>query len=106
VLRRAMQGILPTAVQWRPGKTDLSQGIEYGLMKFERTRIEQLLKNSEAIEGIVDTTALRGAYQRMLNHRATSVDLSAIWRTVSLDAWLKGIALGDENGVIQYAKAS
>lgn len=109
VMRRAMQGILPKAVQWRPGKTDLSPGIEYGLMKFERTRMEQLFNNPEAIERVVDTTTLRGTYQRLLDQGATNDDLSTIWRTVSLDAWLKSTALtiqDNDNGVAQYAKAS
>ncbi|HTE20584.1 MAG TPA: lasso peptide isopeptide bond-forming cyclase, partial [Armatimonadota bacterium] len=41
ILRRAMEGILPSQVQWRPGKTDLSPNFTRALLRFERERMDE-----------------------------------------------------------------
>jgi asparagine synthase (glutamine-hydrolysing) len=93
VLRRAMAGILPVEVQWRGRKSNLGPGFEYGLLTYERDRLdEMILKDSAVIEPYVDISTLRDAYQRFVRRESTQ-DVMAIWKAVSLGLWLKYKAL-------------
>ncbi len=90
VMRRAMENILPRAVQWRGGKVDMSHGLKYGMWTFERERIRNVIeKNSDLIEGYVKVDVLQEAYQRFMSQKATDVDMLAIWKSVSLALWLQ-----------------
>ena len=90
VMRRAMENILPRAVQWRGGKVDMSHGLKYGMWTFERERIRNVIeKNSDLIEGYVNVDVLQQAYQRFMKQKATDVDMLAIWKSVSLALWLQ-----------------
>lgn len=93
VMRRAMEGILPKEVQWRGGKTDHSASFDYGLLSFERERLENvIMKNLEAIEKYVNLTALREAYHRYLAG-TTATEAVTIWKVLSLALWLAKLEL-------------
>jgi asparagine synthase (glutamine-hydrolysing) len=90
VMRRAMQNILPAAVQWRGGKLDISQGLKYGLWTFERKRFERvIMKEAETIEPYVHIDVLRQALNRFLENKASGTDMYSIWKSVSLALWLQ-----------------
>jgi asparagine synthase (glutamine-hydrolysing) len=90
VMRRAMDEILPREVQWRGGKLDISNGLNWGLWTFERERIEQVIeKNSAVLGNYIRVPVLRKACQRFLNQKATDLDMFAIWKSVSLALWLQ-----------------
>jgi len=39
--RRAMDGILPSEVQWRGAKSNITPSFDHGLLAFERERLEK-----------------------------------------------------------------
>jgi asparagine synthase (glutamine-hydrolysing) len=92
VMRRAMKGILPPQVQWRNGKMDFVPSLAYGLKTFEREQLEEvIIHNPGAIEEYVNLRSLREAYQLFLDQepKPYSRNLFAIWKVVTLAAWLK-----------------
>jgi asparagine synthase (glutamine-hydrolysing) len=92
VLRRAMAGVLPAEVQWRPTKLDFSPNVRHGLLTIDRERLDEIiLKDATTIEEYVDIPALREAYQRFVSQQSPdkSQDVFAIWKAVSLALWLR-----------------
>jgi asparagine synthase (glutamine-hydrolysing) len=101
VLRRAMAGILPVEVQWRPTKMDFLPSFCHGLLTFERERLDDIiLRDPTTIEDYVDIPSLREAYQRFVSRqpRRKPQEVLAIWRAVSLALWLRYV--GNGKGVI------
>lgn len=89
IMRRAMDGILPTKVQWRGGKTNMLPSFNYGLRNLEQQRLcEVIIENSGAIEAFIDTTKLRDVYDRFLLTQANDQEVNAMWRAVCLGLWL------------------
>jgi len=90
IMRRAMAGILPPKIQWRPGKTNMSAGYNYGLQKFGRKIIDDVIvKNPETIVDYVNIKSLREAHERFLRSEATLKDVLSIQHSVSLALWLQ-----------------
>ncbi len=88
VMRRALGNILPEAIRWRGDKADLSHSFDRGLLAFDRERLEEvILRDSNAIEGYADLTALRETYRRYAC-QGGSDDAFAVWRAVTLALWL------------------
>ena len=90
VMRGAMQGVLPPSVQWRPGKSDMHPGFEYGLWAHEQARLDRVMDTPvERLAPYVDMTVLRQAYARYRSRRPTEFDVNAVWRAASLALWLE-----------------
>lgn len=67
ILRRAMTGTLPSEVQWRRGKSDISANIKLKLLEYERETLEDvIIDHPETIREYVDVPSLRAAYKRYL----------------------------------------
>jgi asparagine synthase (glutamine-hydrolysing) len=96
ILRRSMEGILPSSIQWRPGKSDLSAALNKGLITHERDLIEKL-KQSEIgeIEQFVSPDFLRGEVPRYIDTLKKRSGASSgetdliVWRAFSLALWLR-----------------
>jgi asparagine synthase (glutamine-hydrolysing) len=94
VMRRAMTGILPSEVQWRGSKSNMTPSFDHGLLAFERERLKKvILEDPSAIEDYVDVTALRQAYHRYVSRKAMEGDALVIWKAVSLALWLQHASL-------------
>jgi asparagine synthase (glutamine-hydrolysing) len=94
VMRRAMAGIVPEEVRWRPDKTDFLPNLARGLRTFERERVDQaILRDARIIEPYVNVPVLRETYHRFLagGSREDPHDVCAIWRVVSLAVWLRHV---------------
>jgi asparagine synthase (glutamine-hydrolysing) len=92
ILRRAMEGILPEAIQWRRDKFDFTPHLIRGMLAHHRSMLEDvLLKDAENIAEYVDLQAVTDAYHRMLNEpdSADGRDFQPVWRTVVLALWLR-----------------
>ncbi len=90
VMRRAMADILPTEVQWRGGKSNLSPNFERGLLTYEQERLEEILiNNSELIENYVDIKALHEAYHRFISGVNQDNDVIEIWKALTLALWFE-----------------
>jgi asparagine synthase (glutamine-hydrolysing) len=91
ILRRAMDGILPKAVQWRPKKGNLSPNFYRRLLDFERATLEQVLQgDSPDLARYLDPAAMRAVYREYQKHHARSRGESIqLFAAVNLAIWLR-----------------
>ena len=98
VLRRAMEGILPPAVQWRRDKIDFKSNLVEGIMNNHRPLLERVLgPEGDRIAPYVNLPAVTAAYGRLVNDPAGAKldDIQQIWRSVSLSLWLRQVERGE-----------
>lgn len=91
VFRRAMEGILPPEIQWRPRKGNLSPNFHRRLLDFDRERLEQVIfTQGGPLEAYLDGEAMKSAYRRYqqehVNSQGESIQLFA---AVNLAFWLR-----------------
>ncbi|MDX8526569.1 lasso peptide isopeptide bond-forming cyclase [Mesorhizobium sp. MSK_1335] len=94
VLRRAMQGVLPPAVQWRRDKIDFTANLVKGMLGNHRELLDRLLiSDSERIAPYVNLPEVNAVYDRILRQpeQATLPDVQHIWRSISLSLWLRQV---------------
>ncbi|CDX12915.1 Asparagine synthase [Mesorhizobium sp. SOD10] len=94
VLRRAMQGVLPPAVQWRRDKIDFTANLVKGMLGNHRELLDRLLiSDSERIAPYVNLPEVNAVYARLLSQpeQATLPDVQHVWRSVSLSLWLRQV---------------
>lgn len=91
ILRRAMEGILPPEIQWRPSKGNLSPNFHRRFLDFERHRLDELIfRNPEPVKPYIDISALRAAYRRYGAEPLANAALSMpIFSVANLSCWLR-----------------
>ncbi|MER9652831.1 lasso peptide isopeptide bond-forming cyclase [Mesorhizobium sp. M0152] len=92
VMRRAMQGILPAAVQWRRDKIDFTANLVNGMVRNHRELLEQLLVlDAGRIAPYVNLPEVSAAYARLLRQpdQVAPLDVQYVWRSASLSLWLR-----------------
>jgi asparagine synthase (glutamine-hydrolysing) len=91
VQRRAMQGILPPEIQWRPRKGNLGPNFYHRLWDFERQQLESVvLEGAPELEPFVDRSAMRAAYQEYASHRSRGQgECIQLFAAVNLALWLR-----------------
>jgi asparagine synthase (glutamine-hydrolysing) len=90
VMRRAMEGILPRAVQWRVDKADLSFNFKRRLFERDRATIQELLKSRlGCLEEYVDVQAVQDAYRRWSEQpMQREKDALTLYTVATLALWL------------------
>jgi len=89
-MRRAMDGVLPSKVQWRPGKANLGPSFKHTFLNFEKETIKDvILKTSSEIQDYVDMDVLRDSYTRVQSETNSHNDVINIWKAVTLALWLR-----------------
>ena len=90
VLRDAMAGRLPSVVQWRPGKADLSPNFLLGLAGPDAQRLENLFAGDLALAPLVDVGEVRRSLSRVLAdplaHVAEATDLFTL---AAVEQWVR-----------------
>lgn len=87
VMRRGLDGVLPPAVQWRPGKSNLGHNFRHRLLQ-DRPRLDALLlPEPSPLAPYVRLAAARAAYQRFITG-PTDSDALTVWRCATLAAWV------------------
>jgi asparagine synthase (glutamine-hydrolysing) len=102
ILRRAMEGILPPAIQWRRDKLDFSPHIIGGMLAHHRALIDEIVEHDvDGVGAYAHMPAVRAAYRRMkaAGQRASGGDAQAVWRTVALSLWLRQIRQPSAGGM-------
>ena len=91
ILRRAMAGVLPDSVRWRPSKANLSSNFYTRLLESDRALLDDVILNdSSTLEPYVDTAALRQAYDAYYaNPLGRHEDSMNIFAAVNLAIWLR-----------------
>jgi asparagine synthase (glutamine-hydrolysing) len=101
ILRRAMTGILPSKVQWRTDKGNLSAGVSLKLLEREKATLEDLiLHDPRPIQDYVDVGALRGLYEKYAtNPLKSNEEAFSLMLTVTLGLWLGSRGLSHTLGL-------
>lgn len=90
VMRNAMTGILPKALQWRLDKANMHPGFEYSFKTYEQSAMKSVLfEKPDIIAEYIDILALKEQYHRFMTGDATVSEVNALWRAVSLGLWLQ-----------------
>ena len=89
VMRRALEGIIPEKVQWRPGKADLSPNFDDGFLNRDRPLLDEVMSNQiKYLEKYIDTDFLQAAYQRIISGKEVrDQDITPAWQAVILALW-------------------
>ncbi|ESW85756.1 asparagine synthase [Mesorhizobium sp. LSJC285A00] len=94
VLRRAMEGILPPAVQWRRDKIDFTSNLVKGMLGNHRDLLDKVLVADAAlIAPYVNLPEVTAAYGRIARQpdEATLPDVQYVWRSIALSLWLRQV---------------
>ncbi|ESW96670.1 asparagine synthase [Mesorhizobium sp. LSJC268A00] len=94
VLRRAMEGILPPAVQWRRDKIDFTSNLVKGMLGNHRDLLDKVLVADAAlIAPYVNLSEVTAAYGRIARQpdEATLPDVQYVWRSIALSLWLRQV---------------
>jgi asparagine synthase (glutamine-hydrolysing) len=90
ILRRAMEGILPPAVQWRVGKGNPGPNFFKSLRHYEAASLREIIvERPELIAPYVDLPALRGMYDRYMGSQTRPEEILEIWKALTLGVWLR-----------------
>jgi asparagine synthase (glutamine-hydrolysing) len=96
VLRRAMEGVLPPAVQWRRDKIDFTSNLVKGMLGNHRELLDRvLLSDANLIAPYVNLPEVSAAYARLLRQpdEVAPLDVQYVWRSTSLSLWLRQVQL-------------
>ena len=100
VMRRAMENILPTEVQWRTSKMDFTPNLVDGLLSQEKSTLEQLIfHNYQILSKYINTDVLQNMYNDQISStksKPNPKEIQFIWKATSLGLWLNFVA--DNNG--------
>lgn len=97
ILRQAMEGILPPAVQWRRDKADFTSNIAVSMLSHNQALMSSIMgAEADRIAPYVNMDFLRKAFQRLSQQgdRAHLDDILHVWRSVWLSLWLKQMERG------------
>jgi asparagine synthase (glutamine-hydrolysing) len=93
VMSRAMEGILPTSVQWRNSKADLSPSLFHGLWRYESERVRAAAETrSEAAHRFVDIQGFRQSVQTY--SEGGNAEAFRLYGILSLLRWLELSGMG------------
>jgi len=91
LFRRAMEGILPPAVQWRATKASLAPNFHRAIRSTDRRCLESLVDDAERLARWIDPRALRATFDRYVQAsawRGREVDGYQLFRAAVLHRWL------------------
>lgn len=95
VMRRAMADILPNAVQWRRGKSNLGANFDYGLLTYEKERLKEIFLNASQENSVyLNQENLQQSCERFINNASQENDVANLWRALSLSLWMKEKGFG------------
>ena len=89
IMRNAMSDILPTEIQWRSGKSNLSPNYRRKLLEYEIKTIERVLvRDYELLENYIDIDMLHSELKRYMNE-PMKANAMMIYSAVTLGSWIK-----------------
>ena len=97
LLRRAMAGLLPDQVRWRPGWEHLGDDFSAAFLGLEHALLKHVVRGDSDDSGdmidlseYVDGVALRQAYQRYVSCGSFEAG-EKVWQAVTLALWLRRV---------------
>ena len=94
-MRRALAGVLPHEIQWRPKKGNLSPNFHRRLLDFERERLEDvILRGRSELNPFVDIARMKAAYAEYeRTHVRSQGESMQLFAVVNLALWLRSSGL-------------
>jgi asparagine synthase (glutamine-hydrolysing) len=90
VMRRAMKGLLPEKVRWRPQKSNIGPSFDHGLLKYETDRLTAMVRdNTGDVARFVDLDVLEEALGNFASGQIKQGQALLLWRALSLALWLE-----------------
>ena len=90
ILRQAMAGMLPPAIEQRRGKANLGFNFVQVFLENERDLVENMLAHPDAIAPYVNMPFFKSVCRNVLScSNSTPTDVMLVWLVVVLNAWLK-----------------
>lgn len=92
ILRQAMEGILPTEVQWRRDKSNFTSSMATSILSSNQNLMRSVMGDEvDRIAPYVNVDFLRKAFTRLSQQgdQANLDDIQHVWRSVWLSLWLK-----------------
>jgi asparagine synthase (glutamine-hydrolysing) len=90
VMRRALEGVLPTEVQWRGGKSDMSHAFNHSLLAYDRDRLSAVMSKDITLLGeYINVEELKEVFDRSDGSYASGDVLRAAFKFASLALWLR-----------------
>jgi asparagine synthase (glutamine-hydrolysing) len=105
VMRRAMGGIVPREIQWRPGKADLAPNFTRGLFERDHATIRDVVFSGlDSLREYVNVEAVRSAYQRWAAQpKQHQRDALALFSVTTLAIWFESAKVGPAKGSVPPA---
>jgi asparagine synthase (glutamine-hydrolysing) len=91
IMRRAMEGVLPTQIQWRGGKASMEENFKQGLIGQDKAIVEgALFGNSNNAQYFLDLEFLQQAFQALQSEpNSPQAAMMAVWKGTALSLWLQ-----------------
>ena len=95
ILRGAMEGILPSEIQWRAAKSNIGPGFATTFRKYESGLInEVVVQHPEVLAPYVNSQRLQEAYQHyVVDELGQDMDHIHLWLGTKLYLWLRSIKM-------------
>ncbi|WP_155913917.1 asparagine synthase-related protein [Asticcacaulis sp. AC466] len=92
ILRQAMEGILPSKIQWRTGKFDFAPHVGIGIFKHHVPMLEDIIsRNADEVGEYINLDIVRPILKEG-KRNVRSLDgksIQILWRTAALSLWLR-----------------
>ena len=89
ILRRSMQNILPSEIQWREGKSNLEPNFVNSFLGVDHERLDEaILRDPAPLELYLEVPVLQEIYRQFLKNPSGAA-ARKIWSAVVLRDWLK-----------------
>jgi len=90
LLRNSMEGILPQKIRLRNHKTQFTAFLDFAIEKKAAEEIQEALRTPLlGTMGFLDEDRLRTAYRGFLTGEKTAATRRALWRSITLEIWLR-----------------
>jgi asparagine synthase (glutamine-hydrolysing) len=88
VMRRGMEGILPSEIQWRGSKGNSTAVFWHGLNKYDRPLLDEIAQQDfDRLGGYLNLDYARKEYDAAMNDNTKSI--GALWLVFTLALWLR-----------------
>jgi asparagine synthase (glutamine-hydrolysing) len=88
VLRRGMEGILPSEIQWRGSKGSASAVFFHGLSKYDRPLLDEVVSQDfNELAHYINPPHCKESYRRIIDEG--SQDIEVLWFIITLALWLR-----------------
>ena len=91
IMRRAMEGILPTQIQWRGGKASMEENFKQGLIGKDKAIVESaLFGDSNHSKDFLNLEFLQRSFQELQSEpNGQQAEMMAVWKGAALSLWLQ-----------------